>query len=77
MYDRCTISLALSGLDQSSEAIINHVGWSTRSSFERYSRITKLVDRGVMGTDLAGIANHEGDVEREKFLDGSKFEPFL
>jgi hypothetical protein len=51
----CTISLALSGLDQSSEAIMNHVGWSTKSSFERYSRITKLIDRGVVGTALAGL----------------------
>lgn len=68
----CTISLALSGLDQSSG--VNHVGWATRSSFERYSRITRIADRGVLGSALAGVAALEGDVERQfsKFGDDSK-----
>lgn len=74
----CTISLALSGLDQSSGVIMNHVGWATRSSFERYSRITKIADRGVLGSALAGVAAREGDVERQfsKFGDDSNLKAF-
>lgn len=75
----CTISLALSGLDQSSGVIMNHIGWATKSTFERYSRISKIADRGVIGTALAGVASREGDAERKflKFGDDSNLKPFL
>uniref|UniRef100_A0A8W8L9T9 Tyr recombinase domain-containing protein n=1 Tax=Magallana gigas TaxID=29159 RepID=A0A8W8L9T9_MAGGI len=75
----CTISLALSGLDQSSGVIMNHIGWATKSTFERYSRISKIADRGVIGTALAGVASREGDAERKflKFGDVSNLKPFL
>lgn len=53
----CAITLALSGSVQ--EEVMSHVGWSTKSSFERYSRYSKMVGRHSVGQTMANVVKHD------------------
>ena len=46
MRGGCAISLAVSGFGNTKE-IMNHIGWFSQRSFDRYSRISNFVDNSV------------------------------
>lgn len=58
---------------------MNYIGWVIKFIFERYFRILKIVDRGVIGIVLVGVVFWEGDVERKflKFGDDLNLKLFL
>lgn len=58
---------------------MNYIGWVIKFIFERYFRILKIVDRGVIGIVLVGVVFWEEDVERKflKFGDDLNLKLFL
>ena len=53
----CTNTLAVSGSEQGK--IMDHVGWSSKSSFDRYSRYTKMVRRNSVGQIMANVVKED------------------
>ena len=53
----CAITLALSGTLQ--EEVMSHVGWSAKSSFEKYSRYSKMVGRHSVGQIMANVVKND------------------
>lgn len=61
----CAITLALSGSLQ--EDIMSHVGWSSSSSFERYSRYSKMVGRNSVGQIMANVVKDDPNTAKHVF----------
>ena len=53
----CAITLASSGLTESAEKIMEHVGWFSKSSYDRYSRLSKMVDNNSVATLFSKVAD--------------------
>ena len=52
----CAITMMSSGIASSKE-VMDHTGWFSKSSLDRYSRINKLVDAGSVGPLLSKVAD--------------------
>lgn len=48
----CAITLALSG-EGSTQEVMNHIGWSSNASYQRYSWLSQMVERGSVSTIMA------------------------
>ncbi|XP_052067764.1 uncharacterized protein LOC127707263 [Mytilus californianus] len=57
----CAITMALSGIN--THDAMDHIGWSSNSSFKRYSRISKMVGRGSVGSLMRHIVQNNNPVE--------------
>ena len=61
----CAITLALSG--GATADVMQHVGWSTSSSYQRYSRLSKMVGRGSVSSIMGNIEESEASQCRSIF----------
>lgn len=52
----CAISMMASGIASSKE-VMDHVGWFSKSSLDRYSRLSKLVDAGSVSSLFSKVAD--------------------
>ena len=52
----CAVTLALSGYGTSDE-IMKHVGWFTKDSLDRYSRMGRIAGVGTVGNMLSSVVD--------------------
>jgi integrase len=50
----CAISLAVKGA--ATEDVMNHVGWSTESTYRRYNRVGRMMGKDSVGAIMAEAA---------------------
>ncbi|CAG2246538.1 unnamed protein product [Mytilus edulis] len=61
----CAITLALSG--GSTSDVMQHIGWSSSSSYQRYSRLSSMVGRGSVSSIMANTGVSESNICRSIF----------
>lgn len=53
----CAITLASTGAGESVEKIMGHVGWFSKSSFKRYSRLSQMVNNNSVASMFSAVAD--------------------
>ena len=53
----CAITLASTGAGESAEKTMGHVGWISKSSFERHSRLSQMVNNNSVASMFSAVAD--------------------